>query len=100
MKIETRIEGDKMTVAVDDRLDSATAPRLAERLTAIPDEVKDFVFDFASLRYISSAGIRIVLKVQQTMAARGGKLSINAANRQVKDVFQITGLADYMDFEN
>ena len=67
LKIEKKNEGTKDTVMLSGRLDTTTAPELdvfAEKELA---DTQELVLDFADLEYISSAGLRVLLKLQKVM---------------------------------
>src|SRR5260370_37379507 len=59
-------------VALRGRLDSQTAPILDERLELVLKSATALIFDMAGLEYISSAGIRVLVKARKTLEARGG----------------------------
>ena len=59
MQIETKLEGEKLTLKVVGRLDTNTTPDLDAALKL--DGVKEVAFDFADLQYISSAGLRVLI---------------------------------------
>ena len=90
MQIEKTIEGEKLTLKVVGRLDTITSPDLDAAVKL--DGVKEVVFDFAELEYISSAGLRILLSVQKAMMACGGKMSVANLNAMIAGVFEMTGL--------
>ena len=90
MQIEKTIEGEKLTLKVVGRLDTITSPDLDAAVKL--DGVKEVVFDFAELEYISSAGLRILLSVQKAMMACGGKMTVANLNAMIAGVFEMTGL--------
>ena len=90
MTIEKKLENGILTYVLGGRLDTNTAPELEAELKL--EGVKEVVFDFVGLEYISSAGLRVLLSAQKAMMACGGKMSIANANEMVRGVFQITGL--------
>lgn len=54
-------------VKVNGRIDSATAPKLAEALTTITDEGRfKIVVDFSGVEFLSSAGLRALIYTQKT----------------------------------
>ena len=91
MKIEKKLEGEKLTLTVGGRLDTNTSPELEAELAL--DGVKEIVFDLAGLEYISSAGLRVLMAAQKAMMAAGGKMSVANPNAMVKGVFDMTGLS-------
>ena len=91
MKIEKKLENGCLTLKVEGRLDTNTSPELEGELKL--EGVTEIVFDFASLEYISSAGLRVLLCAQKAMMVSGGKMSIANPNEMVKSVFDITGMS-------
>ncbi len=94
MTVNKKLEGDLLTVALEGRLDTTTAPDLAAELENL-DGVKSLVFDFANLEYVSSAGLRVILATQKTMN-RQGSMEITNVNETIMEVFEITGFADIL----
>jgi anti-sigma B factor antagonist len=91
MDIEKKAEGSKLTIALRGRLDTITAPQLEGELDLAG--VEEVVFDIAGLDYVSSAGLRLFLTVQKTMAKQG-RMTISGAQTVVREVFDMTGLSD------
>lgn len=79
MTININDENGKITVVLEGRLDSVTAPELEAKLDDALKDAKELIFDFNKLEYISSAGLRILLKSQNTMNTKG-KMVITGAN--------------------
>ncbi len=98
MTIERKSNGTSMEICLTGRLDTQTAPELEKELDASIAGVKELVFDFANLEYVSSAGLRIILKAQKTMNTQGSMKLINV-NDNVMEVFDITGFVDILNIE-
>ena len=98
MQINKTTENDKLTIALEGRLDTLTAPQLDAEIQGKLDGVKSLVFDFKKLDYISSAGLRILLSSAKTMRKQG-TMKIIKVPETVMDVFTFTGLVDVMDIE-
>ena len=90
MNIDKKLNDGRLTIMVEGRLDTNTSPELEAEMKL--DGVKEVVFDFGGLEYISSAGLRILIAAQKTMSAGGGSLEIVGPNEAVRSVFEITGL--------
>jgi len=71
------------------RLDSETAPMLDERLGQILKSATALLFDLEGLEYISSAGIRVLVKARKAMEARGGGMAVARVQPPVRRVFDI-----------
>ncbi len=98
MNIKKKLEGTTLTLALEGRLDTTTSPDLEETLASALDGVTALVFDFAKLDYLSSAGLRVLLSAQKRMN-RQGSMKLVHVNDAVKEVFDITGFADFLTVE-
>ena len=98
MTIEKKTEGSKLTLNISGRLDTSTAPQLEEVITNEIANVKDLVLDFATLDYVSSAGLRVILKAQKKMNTVGTMKIVNV-NESIMEVFNITGFDSILTIE-
>jgi anti-sigma B factor antagonist len=74
------------------RLDSNTSPGFEEKVsTAIKNDSKNMVMDFESLDYISSAGLRVILKTTKDLKRLDGKIILCSMQDYVREVFEISG---------
>ena len=92
MEIVKNVENGKLEIKLIGQLDTTTAPML-EKEVSVLDGLKDIVFDFSELEYISSAGLRVLLVVYKSKPA-DANMTIKNANDEVLEVFEITGLID------
>ena len=98
MTINQAKNGSKLTLALEGRLDTTTAPQLEEVVRTALDGVTDLEFDFAHLEYVSSAGLRVLLAAQKTMNKQGNMV-IHNANSDLMDIFEVTGFSDILTIE-
>ncbi len=98
MTIEKKLENETLKVALEGRLDTTTAPELETALSADMEGLKELVFDFEKLEYISSAGLRILLACQKQMNKQG-KMIVRNVHDEIMEVFDITGFADILTIE-
>ena len=89
--------GNKMRVNVPPRLDGNTAPAFEKALDL--SGIRELILDFRECRFISSAGIRIVLKAFQHLSKDGGSLSACNISEEVHSVFEISGLSQIIRME-
>ena len=87
-----------LTIALEGRLDTTTAPQLEAELGAALAGVTELIFDFAKLEYISSAGLRVLLAAQKTMNKQG-KMVLHNVCAEIQEVFEITGFSDILTVE-
>lgn len=93
MQIDRHIERNVVITAVKGRLDSASSPKLDEMLAVIPPDSRAIVLDFAELHYISSAGLRVVLKATKLARGAGIPLVICGLIPPVYEVFDVSGFS-------
>jgi len=94
MNVEKKLEGTTLTVAPDGRIDTLTAPELEAALTL--DGVDELVLDLAKVDYISSAGLRVLVRAKKKLA--GGRIVIANACQVVREIFDVVGYADAFAF--
>ena len=98
MNITTKKENTTLTVALEGRLDTTTAPELEKALQAADASVAELILDFAGLAYVSSAGLRVLLTTQKKMNKQG-KMIIRNVCDDIKEIFEITGFLDILTIE-
>ena len=98
MMIEIKRNTEETTIEIVGRLDTTTAPALDKTINEDVGEVKNLVFDFKGLEYISSAGLRVLLSAQKKWQKIGSMKVINVCD-DVMEVFEITGFADILVIE-
>lgn len=98
LNINKNKEGSKLTVAVEGRLDTTTAPELEASLKEDIGGVEELVIDLANLEYISSAGLRVLLAAQKIMMKQG-KMVVTNPNDVISEIFEVTGFRDILTIE-
>jgi anti-sigma B factor antagonist len=98
MTINKTVEGGKLIIAPEGRLDTMTSPQLDAELDNSIKGVSELAFDFAGLDYISSSGLRVLLKAQKVMN-RQGSMVIRNVSDEIRDIFDVTGFLDIMTIE-
>ena len=91
MKIDFIKNNDELTVEIDGRLDTTTAPDLESFLGENILGINSLVFDCEKLIYISSAGLRVLLTAHKRMK---GAMKLINVNELVMEVLDMTGFAD------
>ena len=91
-------EGGALTVALEGRLDTSTAPQLEAELKEALNGVAALTMDLDKLEYISSAGLRVLLSAQKQMN-RQGEMKITNVNETVMEIFDVTGFTDILTIE-
>ena len=98
MTITKTLKDTALSVALEGRLDTTSAPQLEAELRQDLNGITRLDLDFAALEYISSAGLRVLLAVQKVMRKQGEMVIYNV-NETVMEVFEITGFIDILTIE-
>ena len=98
MNIEKNLNGNSLTLNLAGRLDTTTAPELESVVDSSLAGVQELVLDMEKLEYISSAGLRVILKAQKMMNTQGAMKLIHV-NDTIMEVFDITGFVDILTIE-
>ena len=95
MNFECFEKGSELVVALNGRLDTATAPRLEAELK---ERLKFFEARKKYLSYISSAGLRVMLSTHKIMS-RQGTMIITHVGETIMEIFEVTGFTEILNIE-
>lgn len=98
MTINETKNGSKLTLAVEGRLDTTTAPKLDKCIAENLEGISELIFDFSNLEYISSAGLRSILSAQKKMNIQG-EMVVKNINEVVAEIMEVTGFTDILTIE-
>ena len=92
MEITQKEENGIVSIAIKGRLDADSSPE-AEKVVkdALEGQTNKVLFDLASLEYLSSAGLRVLLGAAKEMRRRNGQIVLCALNEFVKEIFEVSG---------
>ena len=97
MNITFRIDKDILYIAIEGRIDASNSPLAEEKIFEIKNnnKGKHIVIDADKLEYISSAGLRVILRLRKEEP----KLAIINVSADVYEVFDMTGFTDMVTIE-
>lgn len=98
LKIKKEMGNGSLTVQLEGRLDTTTAPELEASLRESLTGVTELTLDMAALEYISSAGLRVLLSAQKIMNKQGEMKIINVGE-VINEIFEVTGFSDILNIE-
>lgn len=98
MNIEKLIENGIVTLKISGRVDTTTAPEFEATIDGCTEGLQELILDCKEMEYISSAGLRVILKAQKLMNAQGS-MKLTNVNDTIMEVFDITGFADILTIE-
>ncbi len=97
MKISKKEQDGVIVFVLEGRIDSEGVSQLEEAMNAIAGQSK-VVMDMADVRYINSAGLRILADVLTRNREAGGDLRLAGVNKKVQRVFKIIGFDKFFQF--
>ena len=101
MDIVEKEENGVCHLLLDGRLDSNTSLILEQKLVPLCDaEGSKILVDLSSLRYISSAGLRVFLMAAKRARKRNARIVLAGMSENVKEVFDIAGFSRMLQIED
>ena len=98
LKIDKTTQSNETIVSLDGRLDTTTSPELEKFIENELKDTTELVLDLQKLEYVSSAGLRVILKAQKMMNKKGSMKLIHVGE-VIQEVFEITGFTDILTIE-
>ena len=99
MEITKSQDGTEITLVLDKKLSAVTADELEKNLSEILiPNVKKFTVDMKKLVYISSAGLRVLLKAKKFMNQQGS-MNVTNAVPEVTKIFETTGFDEILNIK-
>ncbi len=101
MKFTVSNQQELTIIHVVGRLDSTTSPKFESDIQdyCSPPQ-KDLIMDFSELEYISSAGLRVILKIAKVFSGVSANFSACGMLDNVYEVFEISGFDNYITIYN
>lgn len=96
MNIKTKLENNTLTVFLNDRIDTLNAADTEHDIFAAVNENSkcSLLIDASDLKYISSAGLRIFMKLRQQT---GKPVTVCEVSPEVYNIFETTGFTELLD---
>lgn len=98
LNINVTENGTDVKIELEGKLDAVTSKDLHARIAQLSDNVLHVEIDMENLAYISSAGLRVLLALHNSLKQRGGSLKILHVSDPLMEVFEDTGLATALIF--
>ena len=93
--VENENEG---ILLIEGRLDTTTSTEAEGIFEEVAEKFTNVTLDIGELQYISSAGLRLILKMYITLNKKGGVLSVKNASPMVMEVFEMVGYTTFCRF--
>ena len=87
-----RTDDNIVILTPPERLDTTSSPDMEQKILAeIERGASRIVIDLAGTTFVSSAGLRVILKVAKLLHQKGGKLGLCGLSDQINEVFEVSG---------
>ncbi len=98
LEVNTHSENGKGTIELIGELDTTSSVEFEKSLDGFLDDLTDLTIDMKKLDYITSAGLRVLLYIEQTMEDQGEMRVINVCE-DVMDVFEVSGFSEVLNIQ-
>jgi anti-sigma B factor antagonist len=101
LDVRSERRNDEHVIALAGELDLVGAAGVSEELLRVEaTDARRIVLDLSSLEFIDSTGIRLILSADARSRAHGRRLVLIRGPQPVQRVFELSGVADRLPFEN
>ena len=94
--VHSDMNGNVAVVTASGRFDSNTTPSLDAELSKVVAEKNKIVLDLKGVEYLSSAGLRAIVKVLQAAQKSGGGIKLACASESVETILRTVGMMDML----
>lgn len=100
MEVNLLEQNEEKIFVIKGRVDTVTASDLETTVSQIWSTPSiTLVFDCTQMEYISSSGLRVILKAHKQVTAEGGKFILRNLNKDVRSVIDLTGFSRILTIE-
>ena len=96
LKIEARQENGILTITLEGEINNLAAMEFEKVYTDHREGVREVHIDMEKASYITSAGLRVILYIQQEMDEAGRSLDVCSVNDAIREVFEFTGFSGFL----
>lgn len=97
MDIKLVNRGDTGELILAGRLDTKNADEVGNLFLQMADRFTNLTLNMQDLKYVSSAGLRVIKKLYMKVRGKGGDLSCINVAPYVSEVFEMTGFAEMLN---
>lgn len=98
VNVGTIDSNNKLVISVEGSIDTVTAAEFEKEVKAGIATAKELILDFSSVDYVSSAGLRAIISLNDFMESKG-KMIVKNVNDDVHEVFEMTGFDEILNIE-
>lgn len=92
-------DSDNRCISPMGRIDANSSSELDKALSLFPENDRDIIVDFSNCPYLSSAGIRVLLKTKKRLVTGQADLFLTSVSADIWQVFETAGLHNLFCFK-
>ena len=94
---KTELANNVLMITLGGRLDVGTTQIMRNEVSSIPEGIERVILDIRDLSYISSAGLRVLLKTFQILHKKNGRMVIEKVSDEFYDILKLSGFTDFLE---
>ena len=99
MDVKLVDRGNEGELILTGKLDDTSAAAAEDLFLKMADRFTDLTLNMRDLKYVSSAGLRVLKKLYLKVNKNGGELSVSNVSAYVNEVFEMVGFASILNFK-
>lgn len=99
MDVKLVDRGNEGELILSGKLDATSAAAAEDLFLKMADRFTDLTLNMRDLKYVSSAGLRVLKKLYLKVNKNGGELSVSNVSAYVNEVFEMVGFASILNFK-
>ena len=99
MNIEKNYNNKELTINIENRIDTVTAPEFENEINDEMGKFDSLIIDFSKLDYISSAGLRVLIATQKKLKSENIPMTIKNVNGNINEIFRMSGFDKILKIE-
>lgn len=99
MNVIKTYDEKELTIEVEGRVDTVTAPDFENEINDEKSNFDSLILDFSNLEYISSTGLRVLIKTQKQLKPENIPMTIKNVNDNISEIFRMSGFDKVLTIE-
>ncbi len=99
MDVKLVDRGDEGELILSGKLETTNAAAAEELFLKQADRFTNLTLNMRDLKYVSSAGLRVIKRLYLKVRDNGGELSVSNVSEYVMEVFEMTGFGTILNFK-
>jgi anti-sigma B factor antagonist len=95
ININSKKLGRVMVVEIAGSIDGKTAPEALRQISPLLHASSKILLDMSQVKYMSSAGVRMLLTIYRQMASNDGRVALVGMYEQIQDTLSVTGFLSH-----